>query len=347
MIYLESAIFTTTKVLIDLGIFKALARFEQPRTATQLAHESGADPALIKRLLKLVAVEKFVDEVGPDTYAANDITRCIALPGPEGAIEDMFMSQRTLSDFPEFLKENKYANPTDKDNSGWMYGRQTKQHYFEYINSPGQEKKLEVFRKHMAFKTVGLKWFEVPQIMDSVFGTSRCGKDDALLVDVGGSGGHDLIDFRKAHSSLPGRLILQDLPATIDSLNTNALKEHNVEAMGHDFFTPQPVRGAKVYYLKMVLHDWPAKQCIEILSQLRVALRPGYSKIVLNELVIPDQNAGWFETSVDVLMMHVHSAQERREREWRELIGRVDGLKIVKIWDVEGAVEKVIEIDVV
>lgn len=46
-------------------------------------------------------------------------------------------------------------------------------------------------------------------------------------------------------------------------------------------------------------------------------------------------------------MTHVHSAQEGREREWRELVGKVDGLKVTKIWDVEGAVEKVIEIDAV
>ena len=97
----------------------------------------------------------------------------------------------------------------------------------------------------------------------------------------------------------------------------------------------------------MILHDWPTTQCVEILSQLKSGLKPGHSRIVLNEIVIPKQNAGWFETSVDVLMMHVHSAQERREREWRELVGKVDGLKVTKIWDVEGAVEKVIEIDAV
>ena len=78
----------------------------------------------------------------------------------------------------------------------------------------------------------------------------------------------------------------------------------------------------------MILHDWPTTQCVEILSQLKSGLKPGHSRIVLNEIVIPEQNAGWFETSVDVLMMHVHSAQERREREWRELVGKVDGLKV-------------------
>ncbi|PVH85559.1 S-adenosyl-L-methionine-dependent methyltransferase [Cadophora sp. DSE1049] len=313
MIYLEAAVFTSTKILIDLGIFKTLTQSKVPLTGAKLAQDAGADPALIERLLKLIAVEKFVHETGSDTYTANGITRCIALPGPQGAIEDMFLSERVLAALPDFFKETN----------------------------------LEAFRNHMAFKTVGLKWYEVPEIMDSAFGDAKCGKDDVLLVDVGGSGGHDLIDFHKAHHSMQGRLILQDLPTTIESLDSTALNKEGIEPMGYDFFTPQPVHGAKVYYLKMILHDWPSTQCIQILSQLKAGLKPGYSKIVLNEIVIPEQNAGWFETSVDVLMMHVHSAQERREREWRELVGKVDGLKVTKIWDVEGAVEKVIEIDMV
>ncbi|KAK0100041.1 hypothetical protein ONS95_013145 [Cadophora gregata] len=347
MIYLEAAVFTTTKILIDLGIFKTLAEAKEPLTGVKLAQDAGADSALVERLLKLIAVEKFVQETGPDTYTANDVTRSIALPGPQGAIEDMFHSARTLAALPEFLEKTKYANPTDKDNSPFKYGHQTKQHYFEYINTPGREKNLEAFVKHMAFKTVGLKWYEVPEIMESVFGDTNCGKDDALLVDVGGNSGHDLIDFHKAHDSVQGRLILQDLPSTIETLDSVVLAKQGIVPMGHDFSTPQPVHGAKVYYLKMILHDWPTTQCVQILTQLKAGLKPGYSKIVLNEIVIPEQKAGWFETSVDVLMMYVHSAQERREREWRELVGKVDGLKVTKIWDVEGAVEKVIEIDVV
>ena len=67
----------------------------------------------------------------------------------------------------------------------------------------------------------------------------------------------------------------------------------------------------------------------------------------MNEIVIPEEKAGWFETSVDMLMMQVHSAQERREREWIGLVHAVGGLVVRRIWDVEGAVEKVIEIEAV
>jgi len=188
MIYLEAAVFTTTKTLIDLGIFKILAQSKEPLTGANLAQDSGADPSLIERLLKLIAVEKIVEETAPDTYRANDITHCIALPGPQGAIEDMFQSERVLAALPEFLKETKYANPTDKDNSAWKYGYQTEQHYFEYINTPGREKILEAFRNHIAFKTVGLKWNEVPAIMVSSLGMQNMKRKmscSSMLVVVG------------------------------------------------------------------------------------------------------------------------------------------------------------------
>jgi len=353
MCYHEPAIFMATKVLLDLGIFKLLTQTTKPITAGKVAQDTGADRTLVERLLKHIATEFFVDESGPDTYTANDLTRCLASSGAQGTIEDMYQILHIVDGIPDFLRETHYANPTDKNNTAWKYAYKTSQHYFEYVNSPGREGKLEAFLNHMKWKTVGLKWHEVPEILEAVFGDIGVDAKDAkdienvLLIDVGGNGGHDLIEFHKAHPSLPGRLILQDLPPTIQSLDSVMLTQEGIEPMGHDFFTPEPVYGAKAYYLKMCLHDWPDQQCIQILSQLKPALKPGYSRILLNEIVIPETAAGWFETSLDLLMMQVHSAQERREREWIALVDKVGGLRVKRIWNVEGAVEKLIEIELV
>lgn len=61
-----------------------------------------------------------------------------------------------------------------------------------------------------------------------------------LLVDVGGGIGHDVEEFRKKHPGLPGRLIVQDLPETIQQASKAS---HRIELMAHDFFTPQPIHG--------------------------------------------------------------------------------------------------------
>jgi hypothetical protein len=126
-----------------------------------------------------------VHESGPDTYTANDLTRGIASPEAQGAIEDAFGQVRVVGAFPDFLRETNYANPTNKDKSGWKYAYKTNQHFFEYINSLGPERKLEAFRNHMKFKTVGLKWYEVQEIMEAVFGDAKVGKVGVLLIDVG------------------------------------------------------------------------------------------------------------------------------------------------------------------
>lgn len=250
---------------------------------------------------------------------------------------------------PEYLKSRNYQNPTNKDDSPFKHGFQTTDHYFEYINRPGRERSAEAFHNHMRFKTLGLKWHEMPDIMASAFGDHKASsEEDVLIVDIGGSSGHDLVSFRTAHPDIPGRLILQDLPAAISAAKTAAngdqLRSEAIGAMEHDFFTPQPVVGARVYYLKMVLHDWPDEQCKQILARLKPALVKGHSRILLNEIVVPDLGAGWFETGVDLVMLCTHAAQERRERDWRALVAGVEGLVVGEIWRVDGAVERVIEV---
>ena len=42
--------------------------------------------------------------------------------------------------------------------------------------------------------------------------------ESVLLVEIAGGEGHDIEAFRKSYADVPGRLILQDLPPTIDSI---------------------------------------------------------------------------------------------------------------------------------
>ncbi len=60
-------------------------------------------------------------------------------------------------------------------------------------------------------------------------------------------------------------------------------------------------------------------------------MKPGYSKLILNEIVLPDKGAPLQMTLWDMQMMVVLGGRERSERAWRELLNSV-GLKIVGIW---------------
>jgi len=106
----------------------------------------------------------------------------------------------------------------------------------------------------MKFKTLGKKWFETVPVPEIFADFKKDDPNAVLIVDVGGNTGHDILDFHKAWPNQQGRLIVEDLPDVIEDVDKEALKP--VEALAHDFFTPQPVKGAKAYCLKMVSRKW-------------------------------------------------------------------------------------------
>jgi hypothetical protein len=61
--------------------------------------------------------------------------------------------------------------------------------------------------------------------------------------------------------------------------------------------------GARAYFLHHILHDWSDKYCLQILKQLRDAMTPGYSKLIIHELVLPDVGATELQARFDLTMM--------------------------------------------
>ncbi|KAI4594340.1 hypothetical protein KJ359_008364 [Pestalotiopsis sp. 9143b] len=116
-----------------------------------------------------------------------------------------------------------------------------------------------------------------------------------------------------------------------------------IELQEHDFFTPQPIKGARAYFMRSVLHDRPDEQCRVILGHVKDVMEPGYSKILINDCIVADEGAAWQHVALDMFMMAQLSARERTEREWRELIESC-GLKIAGIYNEGQGNEGLIEV---
>ena len=73
-------------------------------------------------------------------------------------------------------------------------------------------------------------------------------------------------------------------------------------------------------------------------------MEPGYSRVLINDWILPDRGSGMIPAVMDVNMMAVLSGMERTESQWRVLFEGV-GLQLVRFWtigkDVEGLVEAV------
>ncbi|POW10890.1 hypothetical protein PSHT_08579 [Puccinia striiformis] len=110
----------------------------------------------------------------------------------------------------------------------------------------------------------------------------------------------------------------------------------NVEFEEADFFKEQPPHRAQevdVYFLRHILHDWPAKACVEILTQLRKAAKPT-SRLLIAETGLepplldrqsPILANGGMATSVshnlNLSMMTLFNGEERGTQEFTEIFG--------------------------
>lgn len=86
------------------------------------------------------------------------------------------------------------------------------------------------------------------------------------------------------------KFIVQDLEETVEQGRKElppAMKDR-VTFQTHDIFTPQPVE-ADIYLLRIVLHDHPDANALQILRSLIPALKNG-ARIIVNDIAIPEPN---------------------------------------------------------
>jgi len=107
---------------------------------------------------------------------------------------------------------------------------------------------------------------------------------------------------------------------------------------------------AEVYFLRLVIREWPQAECVKILRHIREAAKPT-SKLIIFEMIIPHacsetstflshispapppllanygQGAGGIVTLVDMQTMNMHGGKERTIEEFEEL-GRESGWKL-------------------
>jgi demethylsterigmatocystin 6-O-methyltransferase len=77
--------------------------------------------------------------------------------------------------------------------------------------------------------------------------------------------------------------------------------------------------GAKIYYLRNVIHDYPDEKAIVILKNLAAAED---SVILIDDMVIPDVGAHWHATQLDIALMAGLASTERTREAWCKLIER-------------------------
>ncbi|KAL4867610.1 hypothetical protein BDV12DRAFT_209748 [Aspergillus spectabilis] len=337
----QPALGASLKVAKDVQLFERWhEQGDSVQDSNSLAEMVGCQPGLLVRILRHLAANHVLEQVSGDTFKPSHFSIALAQPVIGEWITYLYDSAiPSFHKAPEYLRSTNYTNPTDPQDGIFQYAKGGyKGDLFQYYSENPREGAAfsqimgGVIAAHQA------SWLDIISVPEHILADADPDPTSPLLVDIGGNIGHDLENFRVAYPDLASRLYLQDLPAVIE----RATCPDPVNKIAHDFFEPQPVRGARVYYLHAVLHDWADEPARKILTMLSGALKRGYSKLLVHDHVIPETDVHPHTTSFDLNMMALLAGKERTEVEWRVLLESA-GYRVVRVWRSPLAVQGIVE----
>ncbi len=290
-----------------------------PKTAEQLAAETGTHAPALYRLLRSLA--------GLGIFSEDESRRFSLTALGEPLRSDVPGSVRTsiLS-----LTGDLFIIPWSK----LLYSVKTGQPSFdEHFGAP--------FFEHISTKADEAAWFsDMLMGFNSADAPAVAAAYDfspfASVADIGGATGHILTTVLASHPGPDG--IVFDLPhcqAGARKLIESRGMADRVTFVPGSFFESVPC-GRDLYMMSHVIHDWSEEQCLTILENCRHAM-PRTSQLLIVEQVLPEGNAFHPGKMLDMTMLTLTSGQERTECEYRELLEKA-GFKLNRVIPTAAAV---------
>ncbi|WP_396929441.1 methyltransferase [Mycolicibacterium sp.] len=290
------------QVASALGIADALA--DGPLPAATLAERVGADPDGVNRLMRALVSRGVFRRHRDGRYGLNalgETLRTDSAVSMRGA--GLFYGSRQQREHWTHLLD---AVTTGKPVVESLRGKE----FFEYL---GEDPEFaELFNNAMT----SISEFAVQPVVAG-YDFSRY----PTIVDVGGGHGRLLAAILAATPTARG--VLYDMPEVVADA-PKLLAEFGltgrVEVQGGSFFESVP-GGGDAYVMKHIIHDWADEQALTILRNVRAAIKPGATLLLL-EFVIPDHDGDFIGKWVDLEMLVVAGGRERTTEQYRELLAQ-------------------------
>ncbi|PLN86961.1 S-adenosyl-L-methionine-dependent methyltransferase [Aspergillus taichungensis] len=372
-------------IAAELRVADIIAKSPDQRATIQTISEaSGIERRKLGRLLRCLCSIHVFEEVLPNVFANNAISGALVNNEPLRAYIIMFaLDIYSVSGFlPKTLLDTDKGHSYDVRKTAFqdtMGTNQTRWEWFEeqvpaaqlqnypYGGYPGpwgptltekvegkQSTDLVARPEHANFclaMFAGGLVFGNAHLYD--YPWKSLGKSQ--IVDVGGGVGGFCIQLSHLYPDL--RFVVQDRAPALQQAETSvwprenpkALNDGRVSFMVHDFFNENPVKGADVYWLRYIMHDWSDDYCVQILSAIRSSMGERSRLLICDQVMnttlgcqeiesapkpLP-ANYGYFTRyshQRDIAMMALINGIERTPAEFRDIAERA-GLVLRKIFD--------------
>jgi hypothetical protein len=293
----------------ELGIADALG--ETPRSADELAKETGAHAGALARSLRVLSAEG-IFEARDGMWAHTPASRLLRSDHPQSMRSFVRMIGldvywRGFEYFVDSLKTGQSAQ--EKVVPGG---------YWKYLSEHPEASRL--FDEAMMGKAAG-------QIHGVV--TSYDFSSFATIADIGGGRGHLLKAVLETAPRARG--VLFDQPHVTAAAQAAGMESERLRMHPGSFFT-DALPSADCYLIMQVIHDWNDPEAARILAAIRKAAAPG-AKLLLIECIIPPDSKPSWPKMLDLQMLVLLSGKERTENEYREML-RTAGFRLDRAIDI-------------
>ncbi|KAL1962581.1 hypothetical protein VTN77DRAFT_9374 [Rasamsonia byssochlamydoides] len=312
------------RIAQERGIFKTLVENDgKPTSTAVLAEKAGVKPAMMESLLEYMSTQDMAEQISPQEYAATKLSHML--------LDQLFVDGVTHfhdNCLPAFSALNTFLSKDPSDRrTAFQIGQNSPDDFYKWMETrPVQQ---GAFYRFMQAQFASLPtWLDVIDFENEY--AKAADSNTPIFVDVGGGNGQQCVALRKRFPNLKGRVVLQDLPSVLEK----AITGDDVERMAYDYLIEQPVKGARAYYFRQILHNNDDETCIRILQSQAPAMDKS-SVILIDEKVLPDEKpsvaeGNWYTSALNLAMVAMFNALERREGHWRKLLADA-GFEILAI----------------
>lgn len=135
---------------------------------------------------------------------------------------------------------------------------------------------------------------------------------------------------RAVADRLPGRtIIVQDLEQVVSNAAQSDPDNQvgQIKFMAQDILEPNAIMEPAAFVTRIVLHNFPRPDIVRILRQLARAMRPGHTRLIIAEIIVPDTLShpmAPYISALDLTMLAMFNGRERSLDDWRAVMEEAD-----------------------
>ncbi|OJI99541.1 hypothetical protein ASPVEDRAFT_148607 [Aspergillus versicolor CBS 583.65] len=324
---------------------------EGPCHIDELAAKAGLNAGVLARFLRNLCNSHIFEEVAPNTFANNALSVRYRSEALRAIVGHCIDGCRPAScKVWDAMTRPEYKDATEPTRAPFNIAYDTPLDYFKYTTTvrPEMAKRTQ--------KAMGGKAFNLGEYL-SLYPWAR--EKGAHIVDVGGAIGAATLPVLRAFPGLT--LTVQDQPSSKPVFEKNLIDNFpefvdagTASFAPLDFFNEAPVKGAQIYFLRHIIHDWPDVEAVQVLKSCASAMTPQSKLLICEHMVSPTYRAAgesvprgesqhdapepllanWGDAPTSRLDLQVYSfvnAKQRTRIEYERLAAQA-GLESVQVW---------------